>query len=102
MTLGASAAILAVFAFAGCSPGKACPIAMGAGAGGMPQFIVSGFTNIGYDYPYLQYVQPIYQYTANASWIKGVHNLRFGLDINRQHMKQGIPFRGFPCCAPYM
>ncbi|MGH9718573.1 MAG: carboxypeptidase regulatory-like domain-containing protein [Bryobacteraceae bacterium] len=27
-----------------------------------------------------------FQYNANASWHKGAHNLRFGLDISRQHM----------------
>ncbi len=55
-------------------------------AGGMPNFNGIGFTNLGYSYPYLHYLDPIYQYTANATWIKGSHNVRFGFDISRQHM----------------
>ena len=27
-----------------------------------------------------------FQYNANAAWSRGAHNLRFGLDISRQHM----------------
>jgi hypothetical protein len=55
-------------------------------AGGMPQFIVNNYTTLGYNYPYLQYVDPILQYTANATWVKGSHNLRFGFDITQQRM----------------
>ena len=57
-------------------------------AGGMPQFIVNSYTTLGYSYPYLQYVDPILQYTGNASWIKGPHNVRFGIDISQQRMNQ--------------
>jgi hypothetical protein len=55
-------------------------------AGGMPQFNVNSYTDYGYSYPYLQYLDPIYQYTANASWVKGAHNVRFGVDVTQQHM----------------
>ncbi len=55
-------------------------------AGGMPQFNISGYTGYGYSYPYLQYVDPIFQYTANASWVQGPHNVRFGFDLSQQHM----------------
>jgi hypothetical protein len=55
-------------------------------AGGMPNFNPSGWTGYGYAYPYLQYVDPILQYTANATWIKSSHNIRFGVDISQQHM----------------
>ena len=55
-------------------------------AGGMPNFNGIGFTSLGYAYPYLHYLDPIYQYTANATWIKRSHNVRFGFDISRQHM----------------
>jgi len=52
----------------------------------MPQFIVSGYTTLGYNYPYLQYVDPVLQYGANATWIRGSHNLRFGLDLSQQRV----------------
>lgn len=57
-------------------------------AGGMPNFIVSNWTTYGYSYPYLNYIQPIYQFTGNATWVKRSHNLRFGVDVSRQHMDQ--------------
>ncbi|HWB86510.1 MAG TPA: TonB-dependent receptor [Bryobacteraceae bacterium] len=55
-------------------------------AGGMPNFNPSGWTGYGESYPYLHYLDPIFQYTSNASWIKGSHNIRFGIDISQQHM----------------
>ena len=55
-------------------------------AGGLPNFNGIGFTSLGYSYPYLHYLDPIFQYTANATWIKRSHNIRFGFDISRQHM----------------
>ena len=55
-------------------------------AGGMPQFNVSTYSGYGYSYPPLQYKDPIYQYTANATKVAGPHNIRWGVDISRQHM----------------
>ena len=55
-------------------------------AGGMPQFAVSNFTTYGYAYPPLQYDDPVFQYVANGTKIKGSHNIRFGVNIDRQHM----------------
>ena len=54
--------------------------------GGMPQFSISTYSGYGYAYTPLEYKQRTFQYTANASWIKGRHNVRFGFDVNRQHM----------------
>ncbi len=54
--------------------------------GGMPQFSISTYSGYGYSYTPLQYKQKTFQYTGNVSWIKGSHNLRFGVDLNRQHM----------------
>ncbi|WP_162180000.1 TonB-dependent receptor [Bryobacter aggregatus] len=54
--------------------------------GGMPQFSVSTYSGYGYSYTPLQYKQKTFQYTGNVSWIKGSHNIRFGVDLNRQHM----------------
>ena len=55
-------------------------------AGGMPDFTGFGFTGYGYGYTYLHYLDPIFQYTANATWVKGSHNIRFGADVDQQHM----------------
>lgn len=54
--------------------------------GGMPQFSISTYSGYGYSYTPLQYKQKTFQYTGNVSWIKGTHNVRFGVDLNRQHM----------------
>ncbi len=54
--------------------------------GGMPQFSISTYSGYGYSYTPLEYQQRTFQYTGNMSWIKGAHNLRFGVDVNRQHM----------------
>jgi hypothetical protein len=69
-------------------------------AGGMPQFSVSNYTGYGYDYSPLQYDDPIFQYVANATKIKGAHNIRFGFNISQQHMNHfetaptGFTFNG--------
>ncbi|MBC8165239.1 MAG: TonB-dependent receptor, partial [Bryobacteraceae bacterium] len=55
-------------------------------AGGMPNFNVNSWTSYGYAYPFLNYIQPVYQTTGNATWLKGSHNIRFGVDASRQHM----------------
>ena len=55
-------------------------------AGGMPQFNITNYTSYGYGYSPLQYDDPVYQYTANATWIKAKHNIRFGANISQQHM----------------
>ncbi len=54
--------------------------------GGMPQFSVATYSLYGYNYTPLEYQQRTFQYTANLSWIKGAHNLRLGVDLNRQQM----------------
>lgn len=50
-------------------------------AGGIPNFPISGFNTMGYSYPALDYIQPSYEYNANASKVKGSHTIRFGTDI---------------------
>lgn len=53
--------------------------------GGVPNFAISNFVTMGASYPALEYVQPIYEYTANATKIKGSHTIRFGADASFQH-----------------
>ena len=59
--------------------------------GGWPQFSVTNYSVIGYaggnGTPYIDDNWQ-YQYTANASWTKGSHTLRFGGDIVRQAMNR--------------
>lgn len=55
-------------------------------AGGLPQFNISNYNGYGYAYTPLQYDDPVSQYSANATWIKGAHNIRFGTNISQQHM----------------
>ena len=54
-------------------------------AGGMPNFSIANFVELGASYTPLEYKDPIFEYTANATKIKGAHNIRFGFDISRQH-----------------
>jgi Carboxypeptidase regulatory-like domain/TonB-dependent Receptor Plug Domain/TonB dependent receptor len=55
-------------------------------AGGMPQFNVANYSGYGFSYTPLQYDDPVYQWAANASWIKGSHNIRFGGNFSKQAM----------------
>jgi Carboxypeptidase regulatory-like domain len=55
-------------------------------AGGLPQFNFNGYSGYGYSYPYLEYNDPVFQYSANVSWTLGKHNVKFGTNISQQHM----------------
>ncbi|MGH9587576.1 MAG: carboxypeptidase regulatory-like domain-containing protein, partial [Acidobacteriaceae bacterium] len=54
--------------------------------GGMPQFNINGYSGYGYQYPYLKYNDPIISYAANATWTRGNHSIKFGTNINQEHM----------------
>ncbi|MGH9667741.1 MAG: TonB-dependent receptor domain-containing protein, partial [Bryobacteraceae bacterium] len=68
---------------------------------GIPEFQVSGYETLGNPgsaTPYFWHDQS-YQYNVNATWTKGAHNVRFGVDISRQDMnhltaEQGAGPRG--------
>jgi hypothetical protein len=53
--------------------------------GGVPNFALGGFVTMGESYPPLQYLEPVYEYVANASKIKGSHTIRFGADYSYFH-----------------
>jgi hypothetical protein len=53
--------------------------------GGVPNFAISNFVTMGASYPALEYIQPMYEYTANATKTKGSHTIRFGADLSFQH-----------------
>jgi hypothetical protein len=54
--------------------------------GGYPSLNVTNYANFGKANSPIYYLDPAYEYVANASWITGAHNLRFGLNIGRQLM----------------
>ena len=68
---------------------------------GIPEFQVTGYETVGNPgsaTPYFWHDNE-WQYNANATWTKGGHNLRFGLDVSRQDMnhltaEQGAGPRG--------
>lgn len=68
---------------------------------GIPGFSISNYEtmgNPGSAIPFFWHDNQ-FQYNANATWMKGKHNIRFGLDISRQHMnhltaEQGAGPRG--------
>lgn len=57
-------------------------------SGGVPEFnFANGDLNgWGYSYPALSYNDPVFQYTGNVAWMKGNHNIHFGIDVSQQHM----------------
>jgi hypothetical protein len=56
--------------------------------GGVPQFnfTVGSLNSFGYGYPSLVYADPVFQYAGNATWVRGNHSIRFGIDVSQQHM----------------
>jgi hypothetical protein len=54
-------------------------------AGGVPRFDLTGYSAMGASYPALEYKDPVFEYTVNATKIRGSHNIRFGADIQREH-----------------
>jgi hypothetical protein len=61
--------------------------------GGWPAFQISNFANLGVNDNFMPYYRsdPQWQYTANANWIRGTHNVRFGLDISHQNLNHTQP-----------
>jgi hypothetical protein len=53
--------------------------------GGVPNFNITNFVNMGASYPALEYIQPVYEYAANATKTKGSHTIRFGADLQFEH-----------------
>jgi hypothetical protein len=61
--------------------------------GGFPLFDVGGYERYGITETYMPYYRSDdqYQYVANANWLKGAHNLRFGMDLYFQQLNHTQP-----------
>jgi hypothetical protein len=60
-------------------------------AGGVPNFIITNYTTMGYSYPALEYKDPIFEYTVNATKIKGKHEFQFGFQFRSLAYRQNLP-----------
>ena len=60
---------------------------------GWPLILIDGFAQIGAanNFEPHGYRDPVRDYMGNLSWNKGRHNLRFGTDINFQHINESQP-----------
>jgi len=60
---------------------------------GYPGFGISGFAAFGSTENYMPYYRtdPQFQYVANANWMKGNHNIRFGMDIYHLQLNHTQP-----------
>ena len=66
------------------------------GAGGFPRINISSYDGYGMNFPAATYNDPTYEMTANATWTRGKHLVRFGMDVIRQHMDHiGVGPTGF-------
>jgi len=58
--------------------------------GGWPNFAIASLTTLGLpftNWPIIWH-DPAWQYTTNGNITKGSHNIRFGIDVSRQHMNR--------------
>jgi hypothetical protein len=60
---------------------------------GLPGFGIGGFAPFGSTENYMPYFRndPQFQYVANANWLKGSHNIRFGFDIYHLQLNHTQP-----------
>jgi hypothetical protein len=54
--------------------------------GGIPNFAFSGFTGLGYNYPYLHYSDPVFSYAGNVTFTHGSNTLKFGVVVDQEHL----------------
>jgi hypothetical protein len=60
---------------------------------GFPGFGIAGFAAFGSTETYMPYYRtdPQFQYVANANWMRGAHNIRFGMDIYHLQLNHTQP-----------
>src|SRR6185436_20018348 len=54
--------------------------------GGYPSFSVTNYANFGKESSPIYFLDPAYEYVADASWLKGSHSVKFGVNVLRQMM----------------
>jgi len=61
--------------------------------GGWPRFVVGGHSTIGETETYMPYRRrdPQFNYQANLNWLRGSHDLRFGMDLTYQQLNHTQP-----------
>lgn len=61
--------------------------------GGWPRFEIANYTTIGETEGYMPYYRwdPQHNYQANANWLKGSHDLRFGMEFSFQNLNHTQP-----------
>ncbi len=61
--------------------------------GGLGRFSVGGYETYGQTENYMPYYRndDQYQYVVNANWLRGAHNIRFGMDIYLQSLNHTQP-----------
>jgi hypothetical protein len=61
--------------------------------GGWPRFEVSSFTVFGESETYMPYYRydPQHNYQANANWLRGKHDVRFGTELSYQNLNHTQP-----------
>lgn len=61
--------------------------------GGWPRFAVTSYTTFGESETYMPYYRndPQYNYQANANWVRGKHEFRFGTELSYQHLNHTQP-----------
>lgn len=64
--------------------------------GGMPRFLISGYSTLGYTETWnpLFRNDTSYTFNSNANWMKGVHDIRFGVDYVHHWMNHWQPELG--------
>src|SRR5213593_3713952 len=60
---------------------------------GWPLMLIDGFSQLAAanNFEPHGYRDPTYDYSANLSWTRSTHNLRFGFNFNRQHINESQP-----------
>src|SRR5437867_1014348 len=60
---------------------------------GWPLMLIDGFSQLGAanNFEPHGYRDPTYDYAANLSWTRSTHNVRFGFNLNRQHINESQP-----------
>jgi hypothetical protein len=60
---------------------------------GWPLILIDNYSQLGAanNFEPHGYRDPTYDYSANLSWTRGTHNLRFGVNLNRQHINESQP-----------